>query len=51
MIICSLGEAGTNGTPASRKIEARNGARHMGAEIDFINMGGDCHIENSPKNS
>lgn len=50
IVICSLGEAGTNGTPAGRKKEAEGAAKFMGAEIEFINLGGDCHIENNPKN-
>lgn len=48
IVICSLGEAGTSGTPESRKKEAQNGAKFMGAEIEFLNMGGDCHIEYNP---
>jgi LmbE family N-acetylglucosaminyl deacetylase len=51
IVICSLGEAGTSGTPAGRKKEAMDSARFMGAEVEFINLGGDCHIENSPKNT
>ena len=50
MVICSLGEAGTNGTPEGRKKEAQNAAKFIGAELEFINLGGDCHIENNPKN-
>lgn len=49
--VCSLGEAGTNGTPQSRKQEAASSARLAGAEIEFLNMGGDCHIEISAKNA
>ncbi len=50
IVICSLGEAGTNGTPESRKIEAENAAKYIGAEIQFLDLGGDCHIENIPEN-
>ncbi len=49
IVIGSLGEAGSNGTPASRKKEAQDAAKFIGAEIEFINLGGDCHIENNPK--
>ncbi len=51
IVVCSLGEAGTNGTPESRKKEATNGAHAMGAEIEFIDLGGDCHIQNTPQNT
>lgn len=51
IVVCSLGEAGTNGTPASRKKEATDSAKFMGAEIEFINLGGDCHIEKNAKNT
>ncbi len=50
IVIASLGEAGTNGTPEGRKKEAENSARLVGAEIEFIDLGGDCHIENKPEN-
>ena len=51
IVICSLGEAGTNGTPQVRKKEAAAAARLAGAEIEFINLGGDCRIEDTPKNA
>jgi LmbE family N-acetylglucosaminyl deacetylase len=51
IVICSLGEAGTSGTPAGRKKEATDSAHFMGAEVEFINLGGDCHIENTPKST
>lgn len=50
-VICSLGEAGTNGTPQERKREAIAAAKFAGAEIEFLNMEGDCHITNSPENA
>lgn len=50
-LICSLGEAGTNGTPRQRKQEAINSAKMVGAEVEFVNMDGDCHIEYSSKNA
>lgn len=50
-ILClSLGEAGSNGTPEGRKQEATDAAKIIGAEIEFLDLGGDCKIENSPKN-
>jgi len=51
IVVCSLGEAGTNGTPAGRKAEATASAKFIGAEIEFINLGGDCKIEHNSKNS
>ena len=51
IVVCSLGEAGTNGTPAGRKAEATAAAKAAGAEIEFISMGGDSHIENKPTNA
>jgi bacillithiol biosynthesis deacetylase BshB1 len=50
MVICSLGEAGTNGTPEGRKKEAENSAKLVGADIEFVDLGGDCHMENKPEN-
>ncbi len=48
--VCSLGEAGTSGTPQGRKKEATDAANAIGAEIEFLNLGGDCHIECNPRN-
>jgi len=44
-ILCSRGEAGTNGTPAGRTIEAENAARLLGATIEFVELDGDAHLE------
>ncbi|MDD4989492.1 MAG: PIG-L family deacetylase, partial [Candidatus Pacebacteria bacterium] len=35
IVVCSLGEAGTNGTPEGRKNEAEEAAKFIGAEIEF----------------
>lgn len=51
IVVCSLGEAGTSGTPTLRKKEAMAAAKIMGAQIEFLNLGGDCHIEHNPKNA
>lgn len=51
VVVCSLGEAGTNGTPESRKKEAEAAAKFIGAEIEFVSMGEDCHIVESPENT
>jgi N-acetylglucosamine malate deacetylase 1 len=44
-VVCSRGEAGTNGTPPQRTREAKAGARLLGASIEFIDLGGDGHFE------
>lgn len=49
-VICSLGEAGSSGTPQGRKAEATRAARHARAEVEFADLGGDCNIQDSPKN-
>lgn len=50
-VVLSLGEAGTAGTPGQRKKESQAAAKMLGAEIEFLNFGGDCHIEYLPKNA
>lgn len=44
-VVCSRGEAGTNGTPAQRVREARRAAEILGATIEFLDLGGDAHFE------
>lgn len=51
LCVCSRGESGTNGTAAEREAEARAAARLLGAKLDFLDMGGDCRIEASPRNA
>ncbi len=48
IVVCSLGEAGSNGTPEGRRGEAEAAAKHIGAEFEYVPMGGDCHIEDMP---
>ncbi len=43
--LCSRGEAGSNGTPDEREMEARAAARLLSATIEFFDLGGDCHLE------
>ena len=45
ILVCSRGEAGTHGTPSEREHEARSAAEKIGAEVSFMDMGGDCHIQ------
>lgn len=51
LLVLSRGEAASNGTPESREVEARAAAKLVGAEIDFLHFGGDCHIEQTPENA
>jgi LmbE family N-acetylglucosaminyl deacetylase len=51
ILVLSKGEAGSSGSPEEREEEAREAARVIGAEIEFLEMGGDCHIQHSPANS
>jgi N-acetylglucosamine malate deacetylase 1 len=45
LVVCSRGESATSGTPAQRAKEAKRGARLLGASIEFIDLGGDAHLE------
>ncbi len=47
LCVCSRGESASNGTPDEREAEARNAARLLGAEIEFLEMGGDGRVESS----
>ena len=51
MLVLSRGEAGSAGAPEIREGEAREAAARIGAEIDFQDFGGDCHLEYRPGNS
>ena len=50
-VVCSRGEAGTNGTPAERTAEAKKAARLLGAKIEFIKLDGDARLEIRAKHS
>jgi N-acetylglucosamine malate deacetylase 1 len=43
--VCSKGESGTNGTPGRRMREAKRAAALLGATVEFVDLGGDAHIE------
>lgn len=45
LVVCSRGEAGTNGTPAERSAEAEKAAALLGATLEFIELDGDAHLE------
>ncbi|HEY1582586.1 MAG TPA: PIG-L family deacetylase [Chthoniobacterales bacterium] len=51
LCLCSRGEAGSNGQPNDREGEARAAAQMLGATIDFLDLGGDCHLATSPANA
>ncbi len=51
LCICSRGESGTNGTPDEREAEARAAAEFLGAKIEFLDFGGDSHIELTTTNA
>lgn len=51
LLVCSRGEAGTNGSPDEREQEARRAAEMLGGTIAFLEFGGDCHLEISAANS
>ena len=51
MLVLSKGEAGTSGTPEVRTAESREAARRIGAELAFLDVGGDCHIRHTPETS
>ena len=44
-VVCSRGEAGTNGTPKQRTAETRRAAKILGATIEFLELDGDAHLE------
>lgn len=44
-VVCSRGEAGTNGTPAERTAEAEKAAGLLGATLEFVELDGDAHLE------
>ena len=51
ILVTSQGEAASAGTPEERAQEARDAARIIGAAIQFLELGGDCHIHHNPANA
>ena len=49
--VCSRGESATNGTPSARVREAKRAAALLGATIEFVDLGGDAHIDELPANA
>lgn len=44
-IVCSRGETGTSGTPGQRTAEAESAATLLGAQLEFVELDGDAHLE------
>ncbi|HEY3762473.1 MAG TPA: PIG-L family deacetylase [Verrucomicrobiae bacterium] len=44
-VICSRGESASHGKPAQRIVEAKKSAAILGADVEFIDLGGDAHFE------
>lgn len=44
-VICSRGEAGTNGTPRQRTAEANAAAKILGATLEWVHLDGDARLE------
>jgi LmbE family N-acetylglucosaminyl deacetylase len=44
-VVCSRGEAGTNGAPQVRVAEAEKSAKILGATLEFLELDGDAHLE------
>ena len=51
ILVTSKGEAASAGDPEQRAQEARDAARIIGAAIQFLELGGDCHIQHTPANA
>jgi len=50
IIVVTKGEASTSGTPEVRVQEAARAAGVIGASLEFLDMGGDCHVESNAVN-
>jgi LmbE family N-acetylglucosaminyl deacetylase len=44
-VVCSHGEAGTNGAPEERAAETKTAAAHLRSTVEFIELDGDSHLE------
>jgi len=51
ILVTSKGEAASAGEPEERVQEAKDAARLIGAAIQFLELGGDCHIEHNTANA
>lgn len=48
-LLCSRGEAGSNGSPDEREQESRAAAERCGASIEFLDCGGDGQLMATPQ--
>ncbi|MGH7942062.1 MAG: PIG-L family deacetylase, partial [Limisphaerales bacterium] len=44
-VVCSRGESASHGTPKQRVAEAKKAAAILGATVEFLDLGGDAHLE------
>ena len=44
-VVCSLGEAASNGTPEERAAESTEAAKLLDSTIEFLELDGDSHLE------
>ncbi|HNB22247.1 MAG TPA: PIG-L family deacetylase, partial [Candidatus Melainabacteria bacterium] len=44
-VICSLGEAASNGTPEGRRAESVAATESLGATVEFVDLDGDAKLE------
>src|SRR6476659_1553926 len=44
-VVCSQGESASHGTPEQRAAEAENGAKILGASLEFVDLDGDARLE------
>jgi LmbE family N-acetylglucosaminyl deacetylase len=51
LVVCSRGEAASSGTPEERTREAERAAGLLGATVEFLDLGGDAHLEATPANA
>ncbi len=51
ILVCSKGESGTNGSAEERVAESEEAAKMLGAELRFIDLGGDGKIEATKNNA
>lgn len=50
LVVCSRGEAATQGTPEQRVEEAERAAALLGATLEFIDLGGDARMDGTVAN-
>jgi LmbE family N-acetylglucosaminyl deacetylase len=45
LVVCSRGESGSHGKPEDRVEEAKRAAELLGANVEFVELDGDAHLE------